>query len=95
MVDLGFLFCYSNQFNFAKNGYIMLKSWFDEHCIEIKDLLSERNLACSVVMNLSIRKTKGRYKECNRALQIKCRDLTTNGGKTRQLNCRNWLTGMT
>jgi len=50
-------------------------NWFDEHFIELQDLLSERNLARSTVINRSTRKTKGRYKECNRALQKKCREL--------------------
>jgi len=27
------------------------EDWFDEHCIELQDLLGERNLARSVVMN--------------------------------------------
>jgi len=41
------------------------EDWFDEHSIKLEDLLSERNLAPSAVMNRSTRKTKGRYKECN------------------------------
>ena len=51
------------------------EDWFDEYSSELQDLLNERNLARSAVLNRSTRKTKGKYKECNRALQKKCREL--------------------
>jgi len=44
------------------------EDWFDEHSIELQDLLSERNLARFAAINRLIRKTKERYKEYNRAL---------------------------
>jgi len=47
--------------------------WYDEHSIELQDLLGEKNLARSAVMILSTRKTKEKYSECNIALQKKFR----------------------
>ena len=51
------------------------EDWFDEHSVELEDLLNERNIARGAILNRSTRQTKGRYRECNRALQQRCREL--------------------